>query len=163
MELLPIIYKSLSYAGILALVVIIVSFVAFRFRKKYGSIPSQEVHGKERNKKVKVTNPDKKSKTEKKHHPKVQTRSRQKKSSSTQRERRTSVSKRETRPSISRRDKKVEPINSELYKKPTRDTHRKRIEIINPAVERNSDKEQSSQSNTKFHPMKIDSRRNDWN
>ncbi len=141
MELLPIIYWSLLVAGILALVVIVISFITFQVRKKYGRIPSEEVQGKERNKKVKVTNPDKKPKTEKKHHPKVQTRSRQKKVSS------------------SRKDKNISSVDSALYKKPTRDSHKKRIEIVNPSL--NDD--QSSKKETKYHSLKIDSRRNDWN
>ncbi len=145
MELLPIIYWSLLVAGILAIVVIIVSFITFRIRKKYGYIPSEEVKGKERNKKVKVTNPDKKPKTEKKHHPKVQTRSRQKSSSA------------------SHRTKKKSSTDSALYKKPTRDSHKKRIEIVNPILERDSKDNQSSKKDTKYHSIKINSRRNDWN
>ena len=141
MELLPIIYQSLLYAGILASVVIVVSFIAFQFRKKYGNIPSEEVQGKERNKKVTVTNPDKKPKTEKKHHPKVQTRSRQKKVSAPH------------------KDKNISSSDSALYKKPTRDSHKKRIEIVNPDL--NDD--QSSEKETKYHSLKIDSRHNDWN
>ena len=145
MELLPIIYWSLLVAGILAIVVIIVSFITFRLRKKYGLIPSEEVRGKERDKKVKVTNPDKKPKTEKKHHPKVQTRSRQKKASTPH------------------KNKKHSSVDSALYKKPTRDSLKKRIEIVNPILEPDFKDNQSSKKDTKYHSIKIDSRRNDWN
>ncbi len=141
MELLPIIYWSLLGAGILAIVVIVISFITFQFRKKYGHIPSEEVVGKERNKKVRVTNPDKKKKTEKKHHPKVKTRSRHNK---------------DVRAS---KEKKVHSSDSALYKRPTRDSKRKRIEIVNP-IDNDID---ATQSDTKYRPLKVSSKRNDWN
>ncbi len=141
MELLPIIYWSLLGAGVLAIVVIVISFITFQFKKKYGLIPSEEVVGKERNKKVRVTNPDKKKKTEKKHHPKVKTRSRQNK---------------DVRAS---KEKKVQTSDSALYKRPTRDSKRKRIEIVNP-IDNDID---ATQSSTKYRPLKVSSKRNDWN
>ncbi len=152
MELLPIIYWSLFGAALLAGVVIVISFFTFRIRKKYGYIPDEEVKGEERNKKVKVKNPDKKSKAKKehtedrKHHPKVRTRSKQKSSSKSHRN---SV-------------KKSSSIESSLYRKPTRDSHRKRIEILNNTLEDNHETKPSSDSNkeTKYHPIKV---RNDWN
>lgn len=153
MELLPIIYWSLFGAALLAVVVIIISFFTFRLRKKYGYIPDEEVKGEERNKKVKVKNPDKKPKTknkqteEKKHHPKVRTRSKRQASS---------------KPSMSNTKKPAPSIESSLYRKPTRDSHRKRIEILNDKFEDDHDTKPSSSSDkeTKYHPIKI---RNDWN
>ena len=55
MELLPIIYWSLLSVGIVVLIVIIFSFISFKFRKKHGNIPSEEIKGIERDKKVKIT------------------------------------------------------------------------------------------------------------
>jgi hypothetical protein len=144
-ELLPVIYWSLFSVGILALVVTVISFIIFKFRKKYGHIPSDEVLGKYRNKKVKVTNPDKKPKTEIKHHPKVQTKSRQKSNSS--------------------RPGREVPASSkaELYKRPTRDSQKKRVEIINPNLENEPTKEKYSKKNNEYHSLRVDSKQNDWN
>jgi hypothetical protein len=139
MELLPVIYWSLFSVGVLALIVILFSFITFQFRKKYGIIPSEEVKGDERDKKVTVKNPDKKAKSKKKHHPKVQTRSRKNNSP------------------IEDKTKQNYPKDYSLYKRPTKDSVRKRVEVLNP----NPDKD--SKSNEKFHSIQIDSKRNGWN
>jgi hypothetical protein len=142
MELLPIIYWSLTGVGILAVIVIIVSYVTFHVRKKIGNIPSEEVKGEARNKKVTVTNPDKKNETKKAHHPKVQTRSRQKDNL----HKKTSVGSSSSKSSS----------NSPLYKKPTRDSKKKRIEIVNAP-------DTKSKSGEKYHPMNTTQKRNGWN
>lgn len=139
MELLPVIYWSLFSVAVLALVVILFSFITFQFRKKYGNLPSEEVKGEERNKKVKAKNPDKKSKPTKKHHPKVQTRSKVKKSSSRN------------------NGGKSKPEEFSLYKKPTKDSSRKRVEVLNPNPSDNS------KSKEKFHSIHINSKRDEWN
>jgi hypothetical protein len=144
MELLPIIYWSLLVVGILTVIVVIISFITFQFRKRFGHIPSAEVKGNEREKKIKITNPDKREKTEKKHHPKVQTRSRNKKSSSEN--------------SRSKTIKTSTPEEVKLYKKPTRDMKKKRIEILNPGLQ----KDPPSSGNTKYHPMDIESKHKNW-
>lgn len=139
MELLPVIYWSLFSVGILALLVIIFSFITFQVRKRYGYIPSEEVKGEERNKKVTVKNPDPKAKSQKKHHPKVQTRSRKKRSSTEEN-------------SIQNN-----PKDYLLYKKPTKDVHRKRVEVLNP----NSD--EKNKSDEKFQSIQIKTKHNGWN
>jgi len=137
-ELLPVIYWSLFTVGVLALFVIIISFITFKFRKKYGNIPSSEVAGKERNKKITVTNPDKKLKSEKKHHPKVQTRSKNKSSKEY-------------------KSKKTLDEKANLYKKSTRDSNKKRIEVLNP-----NSKKSSSQEDTEYHSLQINPKRDGW-
>jgi len=139
-ELLPVIYWSLFSVGILALIVIIISFITFKFRKKYGNIPSSEVVGKERNKKITVTNPDKKPKLGKKHHPKVQTRSKNKSSTSTK-----------------HKSKKKTDENANLYRRPTRDSQNKRIEVLNSNAEKSS-----SQGDSEYHSMQIKPKRDGW-
>jgi hypothetical protein len=146
-ELLPVIYWSLFSVGILTLVVLIFSFITFQYRKKYGNIPSGQVSEKERNKKVKVTNPDKKktkdnkTSSEKKHHPKVQTRSRQEISSSSEKKDKTS---------------NIKSVN--LYKKSARDSKQKRIEVLNKNMEDEPIKEKTTQNKTKFHSLRVDSK-----
>ena len=115
MELLPIIYYSLIGLGVITIIVIIVSYITFKIRKKIGNIPSEEVKGDERNKKVKITNPDKKANVKKSHHPKVQTVSKRKSTSGSKR-------------SASHSSRKGEDVP--YYKKPTKE-NRKRIEIVN--------------------------------
>jgi len=144
MELLPIIYWSLLGVGLLALIVIIFSFITFQFRKKLGNIPSVEIKGRERNKKIVVTNPDKKQ-IEKKHHPKVQTRSKQK-SGTTPSKIKTSTDE-----------------NIGLYKKPTRETPKKRVEILNQNMDDSSSKKKPLNKDTKFHSIKIESKQDGWN
>jgi uncharacterized membrane protein YhiD involved in acid resistance len=141
MELLPIIYWSLIGVGVLAVVVIIFSYVTFNVRKKLGNIPSEEVKGEARNKKVTITNPDKKESSKKAHHPKVQTRSRQKENTQKKKNVRTTASKEK---------------DSQLYKRPTKDSKRKRIEIINAP-------ETSSKSDVNFHSMNATPKRKGWN
>jgi len=145
MELLPIIYWSLLGVGILTLVVVIISFITFKVRKKFGIVLANEISNKERNKKVRVTNPDK-LKTEKKHHPKVQTISKQKRNSSHS------------------KTKSSELENDGLYKKPTKETPKKRVEILNQNIIDNSLKSNSSKNDkTKFHSIKVESKKDGWN
>jgi len=147
MELLPVIYWSLFSVGVSALIVILFSFLTFQFRKKYGHIPSEEVIGDERNKKVTVTNPDKKSKEkrqEKKHHPKVQTRSRKKDNPV---------------PRVEKKD--TEDIS--LYKKPTRDDRRKRVQVINENTNDRSSSHHKSDGDIQYHSIKLDSKHKGWN
>ena len=145
MQLLPIIYWSLLGVGILTLFVIIISFITFKVRKKFGMVPSNEISNRERNKKVRVTNPDK-LQTEKKHHPKVQTISKQK------------------RNSTHAKTKSPELENDGLYKKPTKETPKKRVEILNQNIIDNSLKSNSSKNDkTKFHSIKVESKKDGWN
>jgi len=147
MELLPIIYWSLLSVGIVVLIVIIFSFISFKFRKKHGNIPSEEIKGIERDKKVKVTNPEK-SQFEKKHHPKVQKISKLKRGSTTS--------------SHEKSNNKEE--NDGLYKKPTRETLKKRVEILKKNFNEDSSKTKSSiNDRTTFHSIKIESKKDGWN
>ena len=141
MELLPIIYWSLTGVGILAVVVIVISFVTFNVRKKIGNIPSEEVKGEARNKKVTVTNPDKKNSSKKTHHPKVQKRSKQK----------DNLQKKTSESYSSSKD-----VSSSLYKKPTRESKKKRIQIVNAP-------DTKSKSATKYHTMDTTQKRDGWN
>ncbi len=120
MELLPIIYWTLVSVGIFAFIVIIFSFISYHFRKKIGNIPLKKVSGKARDIKVKVTNPDKREKAKKSHHPKVQTRSKSK-SIDTKRKKRIASSNKNS--------------SSKLYTRPTQDEKKSRIEIVNAPKE----------------------------
>ncbi|MBU0473993.1 MAG: hypothetical protein KKF62_07490 [Bacteroidetes bacterium] len=144
MELLPIIYWSLLGVGLLALIVILFSFITFKFRKKLGNIPSTEVKGKERNKRIVVKNPEK-LQAEKKHHPKVQTRSKQKAGTTNS------------------KSKSSSDENIGLYKKPTRETPKKRVEILNQNMDDNSSMKKPVNKDTKFHSIKIESKQDGWN
>ena len=137
MELLPIIYWTLIVIGSLAAVVILFSYVTFNVRKKMGKIPSTEITGDARNKKIKVTNPDKKPIQKKTHHPKVQTRSKFKEN----------VPKEKKRTTSSR-----EESGSKLYKRPTREEKKTRIEIVN-----------APKDETRYHSKDTNSKRTGWN
>lgn len=145
MELLPIIYLSLLIVGILAIIVIIFSFVSFQVRKKLGNLPNEKVSSNERNKKVKVTNPDISSSKDKKHHPKVQTLSKQKSNS------------------YSEKEKKIAAEDSGHYKKPTKETPKKRVVILNENFEDEYYDKESSSKNPKYHQIKIESKKDGWN
>lgn len=137
MELLPIIYWTLVGVGILTLIVIISSYISFHFRKKMGYKPSTEVTGDAKDKKVKVTNPYRRTEHKKPHHPKVQTRSKLKDNETKGKKRITSSDKKSS---------------SKLYKRPTQDDKKSRIEIINAPEE-----------DLKFHSMDINPKRRGWN
>ena len=144
MELLPIIYWALIGVGILALIVIIFSFITFQIRKRLGTIPNEEIIGDERNKKIIVTNPDKKSSSvksapKKPHHPKVKTRKKK-------------VPVEGTRASVPTPSNKNEI--AVLYKKPSKDKKKSRIEIVNSP---------QSRVTKKFHSMDVSSKRKGWN
>ncbi|MCK5456873.1 MAG: hypothetical protein KAI45_07075 [Melioribacteraceae bacterium] len=136
MELLPIIYWTLVGIGILALIVIISSYISFYLRKKMGHIPTTEVTGDARDKKVKVTNPDKRPEQKKSHHPKVQTRSKLKDNETKEKKRTTSSN---------------EKSSNKLYKRPTQDDQKSRIEILNAPKEE-----------LKYYSMETDSKRKKW-
>jgi len=137
MELLPIIYWSLVGVGVLAVIVIAFSYITFHVRKKMGNIPKEEVTGTDRNKKIKVTNPDKKSAAKKPHHPKVKTRSKLNDNKQKEKKKRTSSS---------------EKGSSKLYKRPTQEEKKSRIEIIN-----------APKGDPKFHSMDTKPKRDGWN
>ena len=136
MELLPIIYWSLIGVGIVAVLVIVFSYITFQVRKRLGNIPSEEVTGRARNKKVTVTNPDKKAIPKKVHHPKVQTRSKLKENKEKEKKRTTTTK---------------EESSGKLYKRPTQDAKKSRIEIVN-----------SPQSDPKYHSMDTNPKRGGW-
>ena len=136
MELLPIIYWSLIGVGIVAVLVIVFSYITFQVRKRLGNIPSEEVTGRARNKKVTVTNPDKKPAPKKVHHPKVQTRSKLKENKQKEK-RRTTTPKEES--------------SEKLYKRPTQGEKKSRIEIVN-----------SPQGDPKYHSMDTNPKRGGW-
>ncbi len=137
MELLPIIYWTLIGVGILAVIVIVFSYITFNIRKKMGNIPNTEITGTNRNKKIIVTNPDKKSTPKKSHHPKVQTRSKLKENGENVKKKTTS---------------KSEKSSDILYKKPTKEEKKSRIEIVN-----------APKSDPKYHSLGISPKRNGWN
>ena len=101
-----------------------------------GHIPKTEVSGEARDKKVKVTNPDKRSRQKKSHHPKVQTRSKLKDNKAKTKKRTTSSN---------------EKSGNELYKRPTQDGHRNRIEILNAPKEE-----------LKYYSIEHDSKSRKW-
>ena len=71
MELLPIIYWSLTGFGILTLMVILTSYLTYHIRKKLGNIPSEAFKNEYRNKDIRKKNPDKSLSGVKQHHPRV--------------------------------------------------------------------------------------------
>lgn len=137
MELLPIIYWTLVGFGILAIIVIISSYISFYLRKKMGHIPTTEVTRDERDKKVKITNPDKRPQQKKSHHPKVHTRSKYKDNETKGKKRTTSSNERSS---------------GKLYKRPAQDDQRSRIEILNAPKEE-----------LKYYSNDTDPKRRKWN
>lgn len=69
MELLRIIYLSLTGFGILALIAILISYITYKVRKKLGKIPLEDIRKRERTKKIKIH--DSNSSAIKQHHPRV--------------------------------------------------------------------------------------------
>lgn len=69
MELLRIIYLSLTGFGILALIAILISYLTYQIRKKLGKIPLEDNRKEERTQKV--TFHDRNFSTAKQHHPSV--------------------------------------------------------------------------------------------
>ncbi|MCF6268257.1 MAG: hypothetical protein L3J41_00935 [Melioribacteraceae bacterium] len=137
MELLPIIYWSLIGVGLLAVIVIVFSYITFNVRKKMGNIPSTEIKGASRDKKIKVTNPDKKPAEKRSHHPKVKTRSKLKGSEQKEKKKTTSSSN---------------TSSGKLYKRPTKEEKKSRIEIVN-----------APKGDPKYHSMDINPKRDGWN
>lgn len=137
MELLPIIYWALIGVGVLAVIVIVLSYITFHVRKKIGNIPSAEVTGDDRNKKIRVTNPDKKPTPKKPHHPKVRTRSKLKANEQKDKKKATSSG---------------DKSSSKLYKRPTREEKKSRIEIVN-----------TPQKDQQYNSMNTNPKRDGWN
>ena len=71
MELLRIIYWSLIGFGILALMVILISYATYQIRKKLGKIPSEEIRNEDKIKKIKVNISNRNSHRVKQHHPRI--------------------------------------------------------------------------------------------
>lgn len=73
MELLRIIYLSLTGFGILALIAILISYITYKVRKKLGKIPLEDIRKRERTKKMKMKMKihDSNSSAIKQHHPRV--------------------------------------------------------------------------------------------
>jgi len=140
MELLPIIYWTLIGVGIVAVVVIMFSYITFHIRKKMGNIPSTEITGNARNKKIKVTNPYKRPPQKKSHHPKVQTRSKFKE-----------YEKRDKKEEKKRTTSSGSESISKLYKRPTSEERKTRIEVVN-----------APQDELKYHSMDSKTKRTGW-
>jgi len=71
MELLRIIYWTLVGFGILALMVILISYTTYLIRKKLGKIPSESIGNEDKIKKIKVNISNRNSPRVKQHHPRV--------------------------------------------------------------------------------------------